>query len=239
MDRPFHFKKFSVLHHQSTMRVGTDAVLLGAWVNCSKAERILDIGAGSGILSLMLAQRNPLASITAVDIDQPSANEANINFLSSRWRNRLKAVCADIRLYDQQNDNRFELIISNPPFFTSSFKTQKARRNLARHTDTLSYHELALAAARLMGEKAIFAVVLPADSFNYMMEAALGQSLHLQRILHIIPVNGMAPNRINAEFGFEKNTGPNSESLTIRNSDYSFSSDYKILLQDFYLGIVL
>jgi len=225
------------MHHRSTMRIGTDAVMLGAWVSCSDASQILDIGSGSGILSLMMAQRNPSADITAVDIDAASSEEAEFNFAMSRWGRRMEAVCADIRQFAKQHQSTFDLIISNPPFFTSAFKTRQAQRNLARHTDTLSYQDLASSAASLLEKNGTFAVVLPENSFETMVEAASAHGLFIKRLQYIIPVEGLPCNRINAEFCFKISLQPNTEQLIIRNKDYTFSAEFQELLKDFYLGL--
>ena len=112
--RPFHFKHFSLFHHRSTMKVGTDAILLGCWVEVRPTDVVLDIGTGCGLLPLMLAQKG-VGQVDAVDIDAASIEEASVNFQASQWRDQLKAYCTDI--VDFQTEKRYDLIVSNPPFF--------------------------------------------------------------------------------------------------------------------------
>ena len=130
--RPFHFKHFSLFHHRSTMKVGTDAVLLGRWVEVSPTDAVLDIGTGCGIMPLMLAQKGA-GKIDAVELDAASANEAEINFLASQWRDKLHVYQSDVR--DFATNEKYDLIISNPPFFINSYKSDTERKNLSRHIE--------------------------------------------------------------------------------------------------------
>ncbi|PKP47367.1 MAG: tRNA (adenine-N(6)-)-methyltransferase [Bacteroidetes bacterium HGW-Bacteroidetes-1] len=234
--RPFHFRHFSMMHCNSTMKIGTDSVLLGAWVNVENATKILDIGTGSGILSLMLAQRSNAMNIVGVDIDVLSVNEAKLNFETSQWRKRLKAIHLDIR--DENSVlHTYDFIISNPPYFTSPFTTRTERRGLARHTDTLSYSELIHCAALRLDINGIFAVVLPFDQSNNFIEKASQQKLFLKRALQIIPIEGKPPNRINMEFSATNTSNPVVESFIIRTNNGNYTAQYCNMLGEFYLGL--
>ena len=138
----FRFKQFTVYHDRCAMKVGTDGVLLGAWTNLSQSRRILDIGTGTGLIALMMAQRVPEVPITAIDIDAEAVNQANENFSASPWNNRLEAVLQDVCTYTEKNS--FDTIVSNPPYFINSLKCPDNQRTTARHTDTLDAYNDAI-----------------------------------------------------------------------------------------------
>ena len=230
----FHFKHFSLCHDRSTMKVGTDAVLLGAWVEVKPSDWVLDIGTGCGILPLMLAQKG-IAKVHAVDLDEPSVYEASANFDASQWRDRLFAFHADIRQFTMQC--AYDLIISNPPFFINSFKCDADRRNQARHTDSsLTFPELAGAVRRLLKPDGRFAVVLPVRESHDFIPAAAQCNLFVHSVQYIIPVEGKEPNRVNMEFRFGKPGEIKESSLVIRHADNSLTGDYHNFLRDYYLG---
>ena len=233
--RPFHFKHFSLYHHRSTMKVGTDAVLLGRWVEVHSTDMVLDIGTGCGILPLMLAQKG-VCQVDAVDLDAVSIEEATINFTASQWRDRLQACCSDIA--DFQTDKKYNLIISNPPFFIRSFKCDADRKNRARHTDvTLSFETLCETVCRLMDAKGRFAVVLPVTESMDFLKVAESYGLYLCRRMTIIPIEGKEPNRVNLELRFEKAEMVKEETFVIRGTDNRFTQQYNEFLKDYYLGL--
>lgn len=230
----FHFKHFSLNHDHSTMKVGTDAVLLGAWVEVKPTDWVLDIGTGCGVLPLMLAQRG-VAKVHAVDLDEPSAREAAENFQASQWRRQLFAFHADVRQFTMQC--AYDLIISNPPFFSNSFKCDADRRNQARHTDTsLSFNDLIATVRRLLKPEGRFVVVLPErESLEFLPLAEQG-NLYVYRRENIIPVEGKIPNRVNLELRYGKPVEVESSELIIRKADGSFTEHYQRVVSDFYLG---
>ena len=233
--RPFHFKHFSLYHHCSTMKVGTDAILLGRWVEVRPTDVVLDIGTGCGLLPLMLSQKG-VAHVDAVDIDKASIDEATVNFEASQWRDQLKAFCMDIA--DFQPKKRYDLIVSNPPFFNRYSKCDEERKSRARHNDmTLSYASLCTVAARLLKPDGRFALVLPLSVTNEFMEAASRVGLSLQKRLTIIPIEGKSPNRVNLELGFGKCDSVSEETFVIRDRNNGFTPQYKAFLKDFYLGL--
>lgn len=230
----FHFKHFSLYHDRSTMKVGTDAVLLGAWVSVKPTDWVLDIGTGCGILPLMLAQRG-VAKVHAVDIDEASALEAAENFQASQWGRQLFAFHADIRHFALQC--AYDLIISNPPFFINSFKCDVDRRNQARHTDTsLTFADLIAAVRRLLKPDGRFVVVLPERESHEFLPLAEQNNLYLSRKENIIPIEGKDPNRVNLELRYGKPETFEMKKLVIRRNDGSFSDDYQSRVSDFYLG---
>ena len=143
MSQPFfQFKQFTVWHDKCAMKVGTDGVLLGAWTPVESSARILDIGTGTGLVALMLAQRCS-ASVIALEIDGKAAQQAAENITRSPWGSRIEVVCQDFRLYSNKNNSlKYDTIVSNPPYFTDSLKCPDSQRNTARHNDNLSYEEL-------------------------------------------------------------------------------------------------
>ena len=232
--RPFHFKHFSLYHHRSTMKVGTDAILLGRWVEVKPTDVVLDIGTGCGLLPLMLSQKG-VAQVNAVDIDKASIEEATVNFEASQWREHLNAYCADI--VDYQPDKKHDLIVSNPPFFNHFSKCDSERKSRARHNDmTLSHEALCASVCRLLKPDGRLALVLPALESVDFLKVAEKFGLFLHRTLNIIPTVGKPCNRVNLELRFDKSESPIIESIQLRNMDGSFSPECKAFLNEFYLG---
>ena len=232
--RPFHFKHFSLYHHRSTMKVGTDAILLGRWVEVKPTDVVLEIGTGCGLLPLMLAQKG-VAQVDAVDIDKVSIEEATINFSASQWCDKLKAYCSDI--VDFQTDKQYDLIVSNPPFFNRFSKCESERKSRARHNDvTLSYESLCAVVVRLLKPDGRFALVLPVTASMEFLKVAEKNGLFLHKKLNIIPTEGEAPNRVNLELQLFKPSEIQEDSFLIRYKDKRFTDQYHEYLKDFYLG---
>lgn len=233
--RPFHFKHFSLFHHRSTMKVGTDAILLGRWVEVEPTDVVLDIGTGCGLLPLMLSQKG-VAHVDAVDVDKASVEEASVNFEASQWRDHLKAYCVDI--VDFQSGNKYDLIVSNPPFFNRFSKCDSERKSRARHNDAgLSFAIICREVSRLMKPEGRFAVVLPLDVSLDFMETAERCGLYLHKRMTVIPIAGKESNRVNLELGFGKCENVREEIFVIRNVDNCFTTQYNEFLKDYYLGL--
>ncbi len=227
----FRFKRFAVNHTQSSMKVGTDAVLLGSWVNCTNSKTILDVGTGCGVIALMLAQRCT-ASIHAIDIHRPSVIEAEMNFKNSDWNNRL--TLQNIAFQQFRNDFRYDLIVSNPPFFRNCLKVNEPARNNARHDDTLPFEALIEAVKLNLADDGIFALVLPVAEF-YVFERLAGNSnLFPERRLIVQTRRNKPALRILAEFRTRHRPCTDS-SIDIYDENGSFTSAYKMLTKDFYL----
>lgn len=180
----FRFKQFTVWHDRCAMKVGTDGVLLGAWTpmpsRANACTRVLDIGAGSGLIALMLAQRLQAEGrdfrICGIDIDQGAVEQTIFNFAHSPWANHMTALLTPLQLFD---DNLpFDIIVSNPPYFQNSLKNPNAARATARHTDTLTYDELLSHAKRLLSSDGVFAIILPVEAEAEIMH--LAETYHLQ-----------------------------------------------------------
>lgn len=223
-----------MFHDRSTMKVGTDAVMLGAWVEVHPTDVVLDIGTGCGVLALMMAQKGA-ARIDAVDLDEASAAEAASNFEASQWRDRLYAFHGDIRKFGY--GRRYDLIISNPPFFVDSFKCDADRKNQARHTDTsLSFTELVLSVKHLLKPEGRFALVLPERESHGFLSIASRYGLYLCKQQLLVPVEGKDPNRIHLEMGLESVDQVQNSVLVMRDEQGRFTAAYNEFLKDFYLG---
>lgn len=216
------------------MKVGTDGVLLGAWAGVHPGDRcILDIGTGTGVIALMLAQRGE-ARIEAVDIDPDCAEQAAANFAASPWSARLEARCLPIQEYEP--GVRFDLIVSNPPYYVGSLHSPDQGRNRARHTDSLPFGELVRAVVRLLAEGGRFALILPPDEMRLFRSAALGR-LFPVRWTEVCSTPRRGVRRVLAEFGTQPVPAPETERLVIQEGGPdSYTGEYRRLTGDFYLG---
>jgi tRNA1Val (adenine37-N6)-methyltransferase len=223
-----------MFHHRSTMRVGTDAVLFAQWVDVMSSDNALDIGTGSGIIPLILAQKG-VGSVDAVELDSDSYEEANLNFNISVYSEKLSVVQNDVRDYAANNEKKYDLIVSNPPFYASDVKPIKEKKVMARHVSTLSFKDLIVAAKKMMKEDARFALVLPYYESRLFIKETESLGLHLQKEFLISPIEGKEPNRVNMQFVLSEVENVETELFTIRNKDYSYTEEYKEFLKDFYL----
>ena len=227
----FRFKQFAVAQDDVAMKVGTDGVLLGAWAACDGAKRILDIGTGTGVIALMLAQRNPEAQIQAVEIDETATRRARSNFDMSPWAERLEVECCAVQEFNPAE--KLDLIISNPPYFVDSLLPPDAKRSTARHTHDLSFEELDKAACQLLANEGKFALILPTTEFEKYL--AITQ-LSLVRRCDVHPIEGGEVKRVMAEFAKQKVGETILENISIergRRGDYT--EEYRTLTKDFYL----
>ena len=190
----FRFQQFEVLHSKSSMRVGTDAVLLGGILSKlvesnERIDSILDIGTGCGVIALIAAQKFQEANITAIDIDLNSYLEAKENFENSPWSNRLQVKNISLQELSKQS-SKYNLIISNPPYFENSLKTGKASKDIARHNDSLPFNTLALCVEKLLDDVGKFICILPEVEARKFISIATIESLHCNRIVEIFSKQG-------------------------------------------------
>lgn len=233
--RPFFFKKFGLFHHRSTMKIGTDAILLARWIEVSENDNVLDIGTGCGLIPLMLAQKG-IKSADAVEIDKDSYEEAAQNFSNSAWKSQLIAINEDVKEYAAHCEKKYDLVVSNPPFFFGDNIPEKAKKGLARHTNTLSYSDLLSAAKKIMKPSGRFALVLPARESKTFLKEAENQGFYLEKELLIVPIEGKEPNRINMQLVVNQVNNVDSETFVLRYPDHSFTKEYKDFLKDYYLN---
>ena len=226
----FKFKEFSIIQEKSAMKVGTDGVLLACWVACKKANNILDIGCGTGLITLMLAQRNSNSNVTGIEIDKIASQEAQENICNSDWEERIEIKHTSLQQFTPQL--KFDLILSNPPFFPQN-KSQKSR-DIARHTNTLSFEDLIDNAAKLLTEKGIFSVIIPKNSEEYFCKIAAVRKLYCNRVCYIKGNETSQVKRVMMEFSFIK-TIVLTERLTIERSRRNYTDKYIQLCKDFYL----
>lgn len=231
-EKTFRFKQFSVLNDRTAMKVGTDGVLLGAWCPVEGIHRVLDVGTGCGVIALMVAQRNSEAVITGIDIDEGAIEEAGLNFANSPWGERLTATLADFN--DLKGCDRFDLIVSNPPYFTDSLLPPDASRTLARHTCSLTYRQLIVGATRLLTSEGSLALISPTDAESDIIDAATFASLPVRTKNRVIPVEGATPKRTLWLLS-RRDTPYTENTLTIAHPDGSFTKEYIDLTKDFYL----
>jgi len=230
----FRFKQFVIKQEGAAMKVGTDGVLLGAWVDLENVNTVLDIGTGSGIIALMIAQRCN-ANIKAVEIDLASAQQASANFESSPWSNRLEIHNTSFQNYFETNSVKFDLLVSNPPYFTNSLKSQTEDRNLVRHTDQLSNTDLLNGVIKLLSPQGRFCAVFPYAEGNVFIAQAANYGLYCNKKLYVQSKPEKSILRILVDFSFEKRR-LTEDNLSIHREDSEYTDEYKLLTKDFYLA---
>lgn len=216
------------------MKVGTDAVLLGAWINPRRSKSILDIGTGSGIIALMMAQKSD-AKIEAIDIDFDSIQEANTNFNNSSWSNNLNAIHISLSDFAKQTNKKYDLILSNPPYYENSLKSALDKKNLSKHSTTLPHVELLSGVKKLLSNNGRFSVILPYGLMNSFINTSLIEGLFCNKKFIIYPTPKKPANRILMEFSLNRPSHLNEDELIIRNDLRNFTEEYKIFTRDFYL----
>jgi len=231
----FKFKQFTVLQDQCAMKIGTDSVLLGAWVSLeNNPESILDVGAGTGILSLQLAQRSFAETIEAIEIDDGAFEQCVENFEASPWGDRLFCFHASAQEFAEEIEAEFDLIISNPPFYSDDYKSENKARNQARFESSLPFRDLAIMAFQFLSEKGIFALILPKKEEDNFIAIASGVGLFPKRICRVKGTNTSEVKRSLLEFSFQEEETI-FEELTIEIARHQYTKEYIDLVKDFYL----
>jgi tRNA1Val (adenine37-N6)-methyltransferase len=231
----FHFKKFSIDDSKAAMKIGTDAVLIGAWVPCGNETRILDIGTGSGILALMMAQRNTNTLIDAVEIDYDASMLAELNVQLSPWPNQVHIFNTTIQEFSLANKHNYSLVICNPPFFTDSLKAPDKARSTARHNDTLPVKDLLHCTSNLLTDNGKAAFIIPANAYeNWKVEAAK-QYLYPTLTTWVKSSESHNPHRVMIAFSREKQPAIIDNEISIYSSKNIYSPEYRELTRDFYL----
>jgi len=229
----FKFKQFTVYQDKTAMKVGVDSVLLAAWTNVNNVNSILDIGTGTGLLSLMLAQKTD-AKITAIEIDKDAYSQAIENINISKWKTQIQVVLTSFQNF-HDNNSKFDLIICNPPYFINSLKSLQKQRNTARHNDDLSLNDLFKGVKKILSEKGRMTLIYPYEQKELLFEVANNYKLYPSKALIIRGNENKKPNRIIIEFLHQK-TEIKTEKINIRNSaTNSYSGKYKEITKDYYL----
>ena len=235
MPETFRFKQFEINQEGAAQKVGTDSVLLGAWVKQCPYKSVLDIGCGTGILALMMAQRFTGTLIDAVEIDENAFVSAKKNVENSTFKSRISVYHKTIQ--DFKPERTYDLIITNPPFFSSGYKSPTAQRSVARHNDNLTHEELLSVSAPLLSEKGSLNLILPVNEANSFSLKAVKFGLFKNRICYVIPLPDKAANRAMLTFKKEPTGQLSIEKIVLRNTDRTYSDAYKTLTNDFYLNL--
>jgi tRNA1Val (adenine37-N6)-methyltransferase len=222
-----------VHHDQCSMKVGTDAVLLGSWVDVNNAMRILDVGTGSGVIALMLAQRtSDEVQIDAIEIEKGDAAQAKENVLLSPWPKKISIFNQSIQEFE--STIKYDLIVSNPPYFINSLLPPSHHRARTRHTEQLTFEELIMHSIRLLNPTGTLSVILPVQEGNQFKQLAFKKGLHAKRQLAFYSRKEKPQERWLFEFGFEQ-IKPKEKKLILYESENMKSKDYINLTKDFYL----
>lgn len=231
----FTFKQFFVAHDRCAMKVGTDGILLGAWAPIVHTHRILDIGSGSGLLALMLAQRtDERVTIDAVELNEQAAEQARENIAESPWPTKVTVHTADIQSWLSANTGRYELIVSNPPYYEQGVECATPEREQARYTTTLDHRMLLTCAADAITEEGFFCVVLPENIGQSFTELALSMGWYLRLRTDVAETELRLPHRVLLAFSPQEGECF-SDRLIIRGSEQHYSEDYTALTRAFYL----
>jgi tRNA1Val (adenine37-N6)-methyltransferase len=229
----FKFQQFRINQDRCAMKISTDAVLLGTTASAENPTRILDIGTGTGVIALMLAQRFPDSKITAIEIDADAASQAEENFQESQFAEKLKIIHG--RIQDLSDPAKFDLIVSNPPFFPAHLKSKDSRRNKALHTDELSFHELIEKVSSLLGKSGKFWAILPPRQMEDLVVLAEKLGLFWYRRIQIRDGHSKPVHRWICGFSFQ-NPVKKEEELVLKEEDSKYTGSYSSLLSGFLLG---
>jgi tRNA1Val (adenine37-N6)-methyltransferase len=232
----FQFKQFSVEQDRTAMKIGTDGVLLGAWTPIENNPfSILDIGTGTGIIALMLAQRSSAEQIDALEIDEDAYEQATDNFENSPWNDRLFCFHAGLDEFVEEPEDEYDLIVSNPPFYSEDYKSNNDQRDLARFQDAMPFEDLIEAADLLLSENGIFSVIIPFKEESTFLALAKDYELFPIKITRVkgTPTSEMKRSLL----AFSRNETANFpiDELIIETARHIYTPEYITLTKDFYL----
>ena len=232
----FTFKQFFVEQDRCAMKVGTDSVLLGAWCPVTNNPKsILDIGAGTGVLSLMMAQRTDAPQIDAIEIDEQAYEQCVSNFENSKWNDRLFCYHASLEEFMDEPEDEYDLIIANPPFYSDDYKSNDSQRNLARFQEAMPFEDLVDAASLLLSENGVFAIIIPFKEEEHFLNLCADSSLYPIKITRVR--GSFTTPIIRSLLAFMRYEMPtlNADELVIEQNRHDYTNDYKNLTKDFYL----
>ncbi|MCC6721881.1 MAG: methyltransferase domain-containing protein [Bacteroidia bacterium] len=234
----FRFKQFDVLHGKSSMKVGTDAVLLGIWSNIQFANTILDVGTGCGIISLIAAQKNQKAKIVGIDIDKNSVAEASLNFFNCKWFSRLSAKHSSIQNWAKNNKQKFDSIICNPPFFHKSTPSPVFSRHRARHSDSLSPLDFLQNCIKILNPTGTISIIIPSIDIDRWQNISNENCLYISRKTDIFSYPDKKAERTLLELKFD-NISVNYSEIYIRNGkNCDYTKQYIELTKEFYIDLL-
>jgi tRNA1Val (adenine37-N6)-methyltransferase len=232
----FSFKQFNIQQDKAAMKVGTDGVLLGAWAPLdNNPYSILDIGAGTGLIALMLAQRSHAEQIDALEIDVDAYEQAVDNFENSPWADRLFCYHAGLDEFMDEPEDEYDLIISNPPFYTEDYTSGNEQRDTARFNSSLPFEDLAESAGLLLSEKGIFCIVLPFKEEGHFVKLMKDENLFPFKITHVKGTPASEIKRSLIAFSFIETVAPIVDELIIETARHEYTPEYIELTKDFYL----
>ena len=232
----FTFKQFAVEQDRCAMKIGTDGVLLGAWApTTNNPFSILDIGTGTGIIALMLAQRTNAEQIDALEIDEAAYEQAVDNFENSPWSDRLFCFHAGLDEFIEEPEDEYDLIISNPPFYSEDFKSDNEQRDLARFQDAMPFEDLIEAADLLLSENGIFVVIIPFKEEEKFLALATEFELYPFKITHVKGTPTIEIKRSLLAFSRNETTDLSVDELIIEIERHVYTPEYIALTKEFYL----
>lgn len=232
----FQFKQFCVNQDQTAMKIGTDGVLLGAWTPIeNNPKSVLDIGTGTGIIALMLAQRSTAEQIDALEIDESAFEQAVENFENSPWGDRLFCFHAGLDEFVEEPEEEYDLIVSNPPFFSEDYRSENEQRDLARFQDAMPFEELVEAADLLLSENGIFSVIIPFNEEDRFIELCSEVELYPIKITRVKGALNTKIIRSLLAFKRYELAVLTSDELVIEISRHEYTPEYIALTKDFYL----
>jgi tRNA1Val (adenine37-N6)-methyltransferase len=233
----FAFKKFTIRQEKCAMKVGTDAVLLGAWAKTYGVRRALDIGTGTGIIALMLAQKCG-CTIDAIDIDEVAAGEAKANAGNCPWSDRVHIHHISLQDFAKMQDEKYDLVVSNPPYFSDAQPATEESRTKARHTVLLPFTDLINGATKLLSKEGKFYVILPTKEGELFREMAEAKGLHLRRLTRVKTTPEKPEKRLLMQFGFTAKPQVSESTLIIEKDNQNaqhYTDEYKELTKEYYL----
>lgn len=228
----FKFKQFSIQHSEGVMKVGTDAVLIGAWLDASNAKNILDIGTGTGLIALMLAQKSS-ANITSIDILDSACKNASENINNSKWKERIKIIHKSLQEY--KPDFKFDLIVSNPPFYTADTHSPDENRAVARHIIKMQPEDIVEFCKKYLSENGNCAVIYPVNIAEYFVEIALQNGFYINSILNIKSNCKSEIIRKIIQFGKFKDVLSENTISIEKETRHDYTSEYIEITKEFYL----
>lgn len=238
-NKAFQFKEFNIEQDRCAMKIGTDGVLLGAWTPLEhQPDSILDIGTGTGLIALMLAQRSPALLIDALEIDENAYEQAVENFENSDWSDRLFCYHAafDEFVEEMQDEEKYELIVSNPPFYSEDFTSENTQRNQARFAEALPFSKLLTGVSKLLSKEGFFSCIIPHREEKKFLQLAQKSGLLPQKITRVRGTRDSGIKRSLFNLGFNKVKTVNEE-LILEISRHNYTEEYKKLVSPFYLKL--